>query len=80
MRPSTSKAHGIRVEPSGARVRALFAGAVIADTRRALVLREGSLAPVYYVPLDEVRARTSSRRTTTPTAPSRATPRTTRSE
>ncbi len=37
------------------RVRVKFSGAVIADTHQALVLKEGRLAPVYYIPREDVR-------------------------
>lgn len=42
--------HPIAIEPSGKRVRVRFAGAVVADTTEALVLREASYPPVYYIP------------------------------
>ena len=42
--------HPIAIEPSAKRVRVRFAGAVVADTTEALVLREASYPPVYYIP------------------------------
>jgi uncharacterized protein (DUF427 family) len=42
--------HPIGIAPSGSRVRVLFNGRVVAETNRALVLREASLPPVFYVP------------------------------
>ena len=42
--------HPIAIEPGGKRVRVHFAGRVVADTSRALVLREASYPPVYYIP------------------------------
>ena len=42
--------HPIAVEPSGKRVRVRFAGNVVADTTEALILREASYPPVYYIP------------------------------
>lgn len=44
----------LTIEPVRRRVRAQFAGHVIADTNDALVVHEGSLAPVYYFPVDDV--------------------------
>jgi uncharacterized protein (DUF427 family) len=50
------KAEGlIRIAPAGVRVRVKFAGQVIAETREALRLQEGSYAPVYYVPRKDAR-------------------------
>ncbi len=42
--------HPISIAPSGKRVRVSFAGRVIADTTRALTLREASYRPVLYIP------------------------------
>jgi uncharacterized protein (DUF427 family) len=46
--------HPIAIEPNPRRVRVTFNGRVVADTRRALMLREASLAPVQYVPRADV--------------------------
>jgi uncharacterized protein (DUF427 family) len=46
--------HPITVEPAQARVVVTVAGRVIADTRNALVLREASYPPVYYIPRNDV--------------------------
>ncbi|MFM0041658.1 DUF427 domain-containing protein [Paraburkholderia sediminicola] len=46
--------HPITVEPDTARVVVKVAGRVIADTRNALVLREASYPPVYYIPRNDV--------------------------
>ncbi|PRY03181.1 DUF427 domain-containing protein [Paraburkholderia sp. BL25I1N1] len=46
--------HPITVEPSNARVVVTVAGKVIADTLKALVLREASYPPVYYIPRNDV--------------------------
>src|SRR4051794_7729270 len=43
------------VEPTVKRVRAMFAGETIADSRRVLLLFEKGHLPVYYFPLDDVR-------------------------
>lgn len=42
--------HPINIAPSGSRVRVHFAGKVVADTTAALILREASYSPVYYIP------------------------------
>ena len=42
--------HTICVEPHSGRVVVRFGGAVVADTERALVLREASYEPAFYVP------------------------------
>lgn len=47
---ATTDAHRITIEEAGSRVRAMFAGTVIADTSRAKVMREGSMPAVYYIP------------------------------
>jgi uncharacterized protein (DUF427 family) len=59
--------HPITVEPNPKRVRVSFGGRVVADTRRAVVLREAGYKPVQYIPradidmtLIERTARTSS--------------------
>ena len=45
--------HHITVTPNPGRVRVLFGGRVIADTTRALTLREGTYAPVQYIPRED---------------------------
>lgn len=47
-------AHKIEIAPFGGRVRVRIAGEVIADTAHALLLEEGSLPPVFYVPRGDV--------------------------
>jgi uncharacterized protein (DUF427 family) len=42
--------HPIAIEPNPKRVRVTFNGRVVADTMRALTLREASLPPVFYIP------------------------------
>ena len=44
-----------RVEDSNKHIQVVFAGVVIADTRRAKRVLETSHPPVYYVPLEDVR-------------------------
>jgi uncharacterized protein (DUF427 family) len=46
--------HPITVEPDTSHVVVTVAGHVIADTRKALVLREASYPPVYYIPRNDV--------------------------
>jgi uncharacterized protein (DUF427 family) len=42
--------HPITIEPNRKRVRVVFNGHVVADSTRALTLKEASLAPVHYIP------------------------------
>jgi uncharacterized protein (DUF427 family) len=46
--------HPITVEPSAAHVVVKSGSVVIAETDKALELREAAYAPVFYVPLDDV--------------------------
>ena len=46
--------HPIAIAPNGKRVRVVFAGKVIADTRRALTLSEAGYPPAHYIPRDDV--------------------------
>lgn len=45
--------HPITLSPAAHRVRVSAAGTVIADSRHALVLKEASYPPVYYIPRDD---------------------------
>jgi uncharacterized protein (DUF427 family) len=45
--------HPITIAPANARIRVSFAGKVVADTTRALVLTEASYAPVFYIPRED---------------------------
>jgi uncharacterized protein (DUF427 family) len=46
--------HPITIEPNPRRVRVTFNGRVVADSRRALTLREAGYAPVQYIPRAEI--------------------------
>jgi len=46
--------HPITIERNASRVRVTIAGRVVADTTRALTLRESDYSPVQYVPRDDV--------------------------
>ena len=46
--------HPITIEATGARVVARVGAHVVADTTRALTLREANYPPVQYIPLDDV--------------------------
>jgi uncharacterized protein (DUF427 family) len=46
--------HPITIEPNPDRVVVTVAGKTVADTRRALTLREADYEPVAYVPLEDV--------------------------
>ena len=45
--------HPITIEPNPNRVRVLFNGRVVAETTRALTLREATLPPVQYIPRED---------------------------
>jgi len=45
--------HPITIAPNPNRVRVQFNGRVVADTTRALTLKEGSLPPVQYIPRED---------------------------
>jgi uncharacterized protein (DUF427 family) len=47
--------HRVHVEPTPRRVRVMFNGATVADSKRALVLRATGHRPVYYFPPEDVR-------------------------
>src|SRR3546814_20534649 len=49
--------YSVAVEPSRKRVTVEFNGEVVADSRRALVLKENSLPPVYYLPSEDIALR-----------------------
>jgi uncharacterized protein (DUF427 family) len=49
--------HPITIAPNPKRVRVTFNGHVVADSTRALTLRETSLRPVQYIPRDDVDMR-----------------------
>jgi uncharacterized protein (DUF427 family) len=46
--------HPITVEPNPKRVRVTFAGRIVADTRRALTLRDAGYTPVQYIPRADI--------------------------
>jgi uncharacterized protein (DUF427 family) len=46
--------HPITIEPNRRRVRVTFNGRVVADTRRALTLREAGYRPVQYIPRADI--------------------------
>ena len=46
--------HPITIEPTPARVRVLWRGQVLADTRNALTLREARYPAVHYLPSEDV--------------------------
>ncbi len=47
--------HTITVSPSANRLRVTFRGTDVADTVRALVMKEGSYPPCFYVPQQDCR-------------------------
>ncbi len=54
MSKAGKEAHHITIEAEPAAVRVTHGGETIADTTNALVLREGSIPPVYYIPRSDV--------------------------
>jgi len=46
--------HPITIEDTGARVIARVGSRVVADTTRALTLREATYPPVHYIPIEDV--------------------------
>lgn len=46
--------HAIRIEKHPKRVTVTWNGSVVAETKQALVLKEGPLPPAYYVPRQDV--------------------------
>jgi len=47
--------HPIDIEPNPNRVRVLVDGEIVADTLRALTMRESTYEPVFYIPREDVR-------------------------
>lgn len=47
--------HPITISPTSERVRVSFNGQVVADTMRALVLKETTYKPIYYIPREDAR-------------------------
>ena len=47
--------HTITIAKNPNRVKVMFNGTVIADTKRALILREGPLPPAHYIPREDTR-------------------------
>lgn len=46
--------HPITITPNPQHVRVIFNGRIVADTRRALTLREASYPPVHYIPREDI--------------------------
>jgi uncharacterized protein (DUF427 family) len=53
--PSFSQGQGFRWEDSRRRVRVVFAGVTIADSKHVMLLHEFGRLPVFYFPLEDVR-------------------------
>jgi uncharacterized protein (DUF427 family) len=53
--------HRIKTKPAGMRVQVTFNGEVIADSRDAIRMEEGSYPPVYYIPRKDVKTERLSR-------------------
>lgn len=52
---SESGGNPIEIAPFGGRVRIRFGGEILADSAHALMLEEGSLPPVFYLPRADAR-------------------------
>src|SRR3546814_16228481 len=52
-----SRDYSVSLEPSRKRVKVVFNGEVVAESTRALVLRETRLPPTYYLPREDVAIR-----------------------
>jgi uncharacterized protein (DUF427 family) len=52
--PVDRNAHALEIAPFGGRVRVRVGEALVADTAHALLLEEGSLPPVFYIPRGDV--------------------------
>lgn len=48
-------AHAITIKKNPHRIKVMFNGTVVADTKQALVLKEGPLSPVNYIPREDVQ-------------------------
>jgi uncharacterized protein (DUF427 family) len=46
--------HPITIEPAGVRVVARVGAQIVADTTRALTMREASYPPVHYIPVEDI--------------------------
>jgi uncharacterized protein (DUF427 family) len=64
-----TSAHAIHIGPFGGRVRVRIAGEIVADTAYALLLEEGSLPPVFYIPRGDVHMERLSSSATTSHCP-----------
>ena len=58
-----NSAHRITFEESPGTARVVFNGEVIAETANAIVLKEGTLPPVYYIPPGDVQQNLLSKTT-----------------
>lgn len=54
--PGGDPEHLVQPEPSPRRIRAELAGVIVADSSRALLVRETDHLPQYYLPMDDLRA------------------------
>ncbi|PIK70115.1 hypothetical protein CS379_26330, partial [Methylobacterium frigidaeris] len=45
--------HPITITPNPHRIRVMLGGTIVAETTRALTLREGGLPPVQYIPRED---------------------------
>src|SRR3954453_21439989 len=50
-----SAAHPITITPNPNRIRVVLGGVIVAETTRALTLKEGQLPPVQYIPREDAQ-------------------------
>jgi uncharacterized protein (DUF427 family) len=53
--PEPGPDHPITIAPNPNRVRVVLGGMIVAETTRALTLREADLPPVHYIPREDAR-------------------------
>ena len=53
--PNVDAGYFVQVEPAGKKIRAVFSGETLAESDRALLLRETRLVPCFYFPREDVR-------------------------
>lgn len=69
MTQTTPSAHYITIVPHPKRVTVRLNGQTVAETTRALLLREGSLRPVFYIPREDAQMASFARTETTTYCP-----------
>ena len=55
LKPNSGSGHQVVLEPSPRRVRVVFNGETIAQSRNAMLMHESNHIPLYYFPVEDVR-------------------------